>query len=289
MWTNGEKADYSFWWFVTRRCNNRCRHCLRLGIGDRGEELDAAQAKRLLCEFIDWLRRNGKTASIAFGGADPCCREDLPDLLHACRDAIDEGLFVRPVGILANAHGMTAAYAKMMFDCGIRHFTISMDGLEATNDAQRGPGDFRESVRAIPILQDAGLEVSIKFTALKNTVGEFAAVRRLAAEHGITRVMPGRLILEGGGKTCAELALTDEEWERFLAENEIEMPPFHKKGPPRLPHGHFVIMAGGEFRPNRRGPALGHWPEESFDELMPRIPEAGADSFPPCAFQKKSI
>ena len=31
------KADCFFWWFVTRRCNNRCRHCLRLGIGDRGE------------------------------------------------------------------------------------------------------------------------------------------------------------------------------------------------------------------------------------------------------------
>ena len=152
MWMNGENADYFFWWFVTRRCNNRCRHCLRLGIGDLGEELDAAQAKRLLCEF--------------------------------------------------------------------------------------------------------------------------AAVRRLAAEHGITRVMPGRLILEGGGKACAELALTDDEWERFLAENEIEMPSFHKKGPPRLPHGHFVIMAGGEFRPNRRGPALGHWPEDSIATLLARLPPA---------------
>ena len=147
------KADYFFWWFVTRRCNNHCRHCLRLGIGDRGEELDAAQARRLLLEFVDWLRQNGKTASIAFGGADPCCREDLPDLLRICKDAIDEGLVVRPIGILANAHGMTAEYAQMMFDSGVRSFTISMDGLEAANDAQRGPGDFRESVRAIPILR----------------------------------------------------------------------------------------------------------------------------------------
>ncbi len=276
------KADYFFWWFVTRRCDNHCRHCLRLGIGDRGEELDAAQARQLLLEFIDWLRQNKKTASVAFGGADPCCREDLPDLLRLCKDAIGEGVFVRPIGILANAHGMTAAYAEMMFDCGIRSFTISMDGLEAANDAQRGPGDFRESVRAIPILQKAGLSVSIKFTASKNTVGEFPAVRRLAAEHGITCVVPGRLMTEGGGKTCGDLTLTDDEWERFLDENKVEMPFGARQvtktgvppkfGPPRLSHGHFVIMAGGEFRPNRRGPALGHWPEDSIGELMSRLP-----------------
>jgi len=271
-------ADFHFWWFVTRRCNNRCRHCLRHDIGDVGEELDAPMAMRLLKEWIDWLRRHGKTSSIAFGGANPVCREDLPDLLLACKAAADEGLFAPEIGILANPQGIDLAYAKMMRQCGIRRFTVSIDGMEKTNDEMRGPGNFAAAVKCLDILAEAGIERDVKFTCIRKTFREYPDVVRLAKEHGVDRVMPGRLILEGGGRDMADQALTDAEWNAFLKENDVRWPPF---GPPSRNSGiqafrhsgdsRFVIMAGGEFRPNRRGPALGHWPEESIGQLIGKL------------------
>jgi len=271
------KANFHFWWFVTRRCNNRCRHCLRYDIGDVGEELDAPSAMRLLQEWIDWLRRNGKTSSIAFGGANPICREDLPDLLEACREAAEEGLFAPEIGILANPQGIDLAYAKMMRRCGIRRFTVSIDGMEKTNDEMRGPGNFAAAVKCLDILAEAGIERDIKFTCIRKTFREYPDVVRLAKAHGVERVMPGRLILEGGGRACADEALTDEEWAAFLKENDIKWPPVPpdgRRGPGPRP-GHFVVMAGGEFRPDRRGPALGHWPEESMGDLVSRLRSSG--------------
>ena len=281
-------ADFHFWWFVTRRCGNACRHCLRHGIGDRGAEFDAPTARRLLTAWIDWLRRNGKTSSLAFGGADPVCRTDLPDLLRICRDAAAEGLFARPIGILANPHGVDLAYARLMFDCGIRHFTVSLDGLKETNDALRGPGDFDAAVRGMDVLQQAGLQVAVKFTALRTNIGEFAAVRELARAHGVDCVVPGRLILEGGGLACANLALSEAEWQAFLRENQVKAspcpPPRRASADASRPlrtrrRGHFVILAGGEFRPDRRGPALGAWPQDSFASLLPRLAEFESGGF----------
>lgn len=275
-----EPADFHFWWFVTRRCNNHCPHCLRYDIGDVGEELSAPMAKRVLLEWIDWLRRHQKKGSIAFGGANPICREDLPDLLHICKSAADEGIFTKRVGILANPQGIDLAYAKVMYECGIRRFTLSLDGMKETNDAMRGPGNFDAAVKCMDILAEAGIERDIKFTCIKKTYKEYPQVVALAKAHGIDRVMPGRLILEGGGKECADQALSDEEWEAFLKENHIEHPFFARRRPdsnsnnqtiPKPNNSHFVLMAGGEFRPNRRGPALGHWPEEPFDELMEKL------------------
>ena len=268
-----KEADFHFWWFVTRRCNHHCRHCLRLNIGDKGAELDAPTAKRLLLDWIDYLRRHAKTSSIAFGGANPVCREDLPELLAICRRAADEGLFAPEVGILANPEGIDLAYARMMKECGIRRFTVSIDGLEKTNDEMRGKGNFRAAVACLDILREAGIEADVKFTCIRKTRAEYPAVVELARAHGVERVMPGRLILEGGGVECADEALTDAEWEEFLRENHVELPRFLRGRTDRPPRraGHFVMMAGGEFRPDRRGPALGHYPEETFDELIPKL------------------
>ena len=271
------KSDFHFWWFVTRRCNNHCPHCLRYDIGDQGEELDARTAKRLLLEYGEYLRAHGKTSSIAFGGANPICREDLPDLLNICRDFIEKGIFVKPVGILANPQGVDLAYAKMMKECGIERFTVSIDGLKATNDAMRGEGNFDAAIACLDVLAEAGIYADVKFTAIRKTYKEYAAVCELVAKHGVTKVMPGRLILEGGGKAMKDEALTDEEWEAFLKANDIEMPRFPPNfQPSKLPNfqtSHFVIMAGGEIRPNRRGPALGHWPEESLEKLIAKLNE----------------
>lgn len=264
-------ADYRFWWFITRRCNRSCRHCLRRGIGDAGAELDAPTCRRLLLDWCDWLRRRGRTSEIEFGGANPLLREDLPDLLRICRAAQDEGLFARGVRILANPETLTPAYVKLMADCGVDDFPVSLDGLERTNDAMRGKGNFAAAVRALDLLREGGVPTWVKFTCVRRTAPEFAAVRALARAHGVEKVVPGRLILEGGGRDCADQALTDAEWAAFTREHGISWPPFPPGGPPRRAGTHFVVMAGGEFRPNRRAAPLGRYPDESLDALIPRL------------------
>ncbi len=262
-------ADYRLWWFITRRCNRACRHCLRRGIGDVGAELDAPTCRRILLDWCAWLRRHGRTSSIEFGGANPLLREDLPDLLRICRDAQDEGLFVRGIRILANPETLTPAYVRLMADCGVNDFPVSIDGLEATNDAMRGAGNFAAAVRALDLLREGGIPTWVKFTCVKRTQAEFEAVRALARAHGVEKVVPGRLILEGGGRDCADQALSDDEWAAFMREHHIAPPPFPPPG--MRGGGHFVVMAGGEVRSNRRGPVIGRLPGDSFDDLLARL------------------
>ena len=136
--------------FVTARCNSRCRTCFYWQNleNPRKDELTLAEIERISqqCGFVAYL---------TISGGEPTLRDDLPAIVRAFHD--NAGLQVVSVPTNGSRPETTAAMAtEILRHCprtGVR-FALSMDGLGADHDAIRGvPGSFSKVLESYRLLE----------------------------------------------------------------------------------------------------------------------------------------
>ena len=112
----------------TKRCNLKCVHCYSQSTGQPGDyELSTAEAKA----FIDDLADFGNPV-ILFSGGEPLMR---PDILELIDHAVAKG---RRAVISTNGTLISSDMAKELKNRQLSYVGVSLDGMEATNDAFRG-------------------------------------------------------------------------------------------------------------------------------------------------------
>jgi MoaA/NifB/PqqE/SkfB family radical SAM enzyme len=163
---------YHVQWFLTRRCNYRCRGCNVWREKPNGRELSADEIK----EGLDVLRKLG-TIEVVFSGGNPLLRDDIDEILG-----------------YASKHFITTVYdngslAAKKIDAlrEVDFVAISLDTLnEKLNDYVKGvPGSWKKSIEAIEKLHKKGVPVTVSPTISQLNLQEIVDFTEHFTDYGI--------------------------------------------------------------------------------------------------------
>lgn len=159
-------------WFLTRRCNYRCRSCNVWR--DRTWEGEVSTDEVL--RGLDALHKLG-VMEIVFSGGNPLLREDIGEIVdYASR------LFITTI----YDNGSMAA-KKIEAVRNADFVAISMDSLdEKKNDYLRGvSGATRTAIASIRALKESGISVSVAPTISNANIHEMVEFTRFFIDRGI--------------------------------------------------------------------------------------------------------
>ncbi len=131
---------------------------------------------------------------INFTGGDPMLRPDLFELLNYAKERDTY------IGMLGNPNHITPASARKLKEYGVRRYQISIDGMEEIHDASRRKGSFKDSLRALKVLQEAGIMENVMFSLSRQNADDLIPVMRLMAEREIGRFDFARVAAYGNAR-----------------------------------------------------------------------------------------
>jgi len=141
---------------------------------DREEELNTRECKKIIDQIVDL-----KINHLIFSGGEPLLRKDIFDLIVY---AVDKK--IKMIDVISNGTLIDEDMARRLVKCGLTHITISMDGLEDTNDFIRGKGSFHKATRAIDLInkyKNKGLPtIGINFTIMNCNINQILPIIDLA-------------------------------------------------------------------------------------------------------------
>ena len=151
---------------LTSRCNLSCAHCY---CGEAGsEDLSAFRFRRMLEEF-----EAGGGLRLILSGGEP--------LLHPFFWQLNDMLPSYDVRVVLCTNG-TLLDRRAAMRLNAHEVQVSLDGLEASNDAVRGPGSFRRALAGLRVAREVGLQVSVASTVNAFNLHDFRELAALVAE-----------------------------------------------------------------------------------------------------------
>ncbi|MGP1585876.1 MAG: putative heme d1 biosynthesis radical SAM protein NirJ1 [Schwartzia sp. (in: firmicutes)] len=189
-------------WNMTRTCNLRCRHCYMDADGAaHAGELTTAEAKAFIEDLAAF-----RSPALLFSGGEPLVRQDFFELAAYARDR-----GVRPT-LSTNGTLITPEAARKIKEVGVAYVGISLDGLEAVNDAFRGQkGAYVAAMEGIQNCVAVGQRVGLRFTINAHNVRELDPIFDFIEEEHIDRACFYHLVYSGRGEAMAEEDVTPEE------------------------------------------------------------------------------
>ncbi len=188
-------------WEVTNACNLRCRQC-HAGSGKPAPgELDTEEGKRLL----DSLANIGEFRMLAFGGGEPLVRPDIVELVAYARDL---GL---EISIATNGTLLTTELAREFKKLGVANIAVGLNANDAAIHEQitNVPGSFAKSKNAVYATLEAGMNLQINTTAMKENRAAIPGLLDFASEVKAQIVLLYQLVPEGRGEEEMELSMKE--------------------------------------------------------------------------------
>jgi len=173
----------------------------------RPDELTTEEAMAALDSF-----KEAGASKVFFAGGEPFSRSDFMDLLE--RTVV---LGMR-ASVITNATYLRGKTLGLLKRLEVK-LGISFDGAdEATNDAIRGKGSFRQAVEALGRCQENSITTTLYVTVTAANIDQLGAFARLAKEYGCDGVHFNEVVIAGRAVDFSdELALSDEQ-KRHLPE-----------------------------------------------------------------------
>lgn len=179
-------------WELTLACNLRCQHCGSFAGAARKDELTTAEALRICDELPELL-----VQEVDFTGGEPLLRRDWSVIVGR---VVELGI---QVNLLTNGLAVEKEVAAELERVGVSGVGVSLDGLQPTHDRVRGAGSFASVLRAIRVLQDAGVSLNVLTTVHPLNLAELPAIGELLESLGVSAwrlqtLMPmGRVLSQG--------------------------------------------------------------------------------------------
>lgn len=143
---------------LTSRCTLKCEMCDVVKFPSRTEdELSTPKVKEIILQ----IKELG-TKHIIFSGGEPFLRKDLLEILEFAASCGIENTALVTNGILLDEQTI-----ERLIKIKLTHITVSLDGLEKTNDSIRGRSTFKKITGNI----DKLIFLKHKFSSLLPTVG----------------------------------------------------------------------------------------------------------------------
>ncbi len=162
-------------WELTLRCNLSCEHCGSRAGKARPDELSTDECLALV-ESLASL----DVLEVSLIGGEAHLHPGFFPVLRALKAHGVE------VGMTSGGRGIDRDLARQMAAAGLDSVSVSLDGLEAAHDAQRGVlGSFQSALGAIRALADAGVFVSVNTQINRQSVADLPALVELLVSAGV--------------------------------------------------------------------------------------------------------
>ena len=161
--------NFTLQWHVTQACDLDCLHCY-----DRSDRtplaLDTAMA--ILDDFYDFCRRMHVRGQVTFTGGNPLLYPQFDDVYRAASQ------FGFGIAILGNPTPLDRVRQLLEIDRPL-YFQVSLEGLEAHNDAIRGKGHFARSLAFLEGLRDLDIFSMVMLTLTRDNLTQVLPLARL--------------------------------------------------------------------------------------------------------------
>ena len=154
-------------WELTLACNMRCKHCGSSAGTARVNELSLEEAYKLCKELA-----NEGCDLVTLMGGEPFVREDWKEISWCIRDLgmklgyVTNGLLVPKV-----IEELTKLEPLVI--------GVSLDGTKETHDNIRRKGSFDSVMKALDLLEEAGIQVTIITTLSKANFKELRQIQEI--------------------------------------------------------------------------------------------------------------
>jgi molybdenum cofactor biosynthesis enzyme MoaA len=195
----------------TRTCNLACAHCY----SESSPGVRGSLGADVLLDSLARLRREGYE-NVSISGGEPLVYRELDRLAAGARD---QGYHVHLItnGILLNEQRLATLRPHVDL------IGVSLDGSEDTHNAVRGrPDAFRNAMRALRVLSDAGMPFGIVFGVSAQSLRDVPWAFEQARDLGASLLHLRPLAPEGRAKTLADdWTLTQEDCARLIILTEL--------------------------------------------------------------------
>jgi selenobiotic family peptide radical SAM maturase len=153
---------FTLQWHVTQACDLACRHCY-----DRSRRATLTPVQELgvldqLGRFCD--QRNAR-GHVSFTGGNPLLHPHLTELYRA---ASQRGFTISILGNPSGRRQIEDLTAIQMPE----FFQVSLEGLQAHNDAIRGDGHFKRTIHFLEILRELEVPSKVMLTLTRDNVDQ---------------------------------------------------------------------------------------------------------------------
>ena len=145
---------------VTMGCNAKCKHCYTMG----GRKLENEYTTEQILEIIDQLSKMN-IAQMFFTGGEPFLRKDIVKILNYANE--------KGIDILISTNGsiLKEETIQQIEHIKFKQFQVSIDGIGAWHDENRGVGFFEKADKTIDLLKKHNINNITKISIIeKNAI-----------------------------------------------------------------------------------------------------------------------
>jgi len=198
---------------LTYRCNFRCVHCYNATHSGAESEMSSAQWRSVLKQLAEMACH-----TVTFTGGEVFVRKDALELLQA---ACAQGF-----SILINTNGSLINEAVMREFEAVRPYLqmveVSFYGATADIHDQlaRRPGAYSNTLRALRLLLEAGMNVMAKFVTMRDNFDGIPRFEEDMRKLGARYMISSGVLIPRTNRDESPLVqiLTDEQYSRLLAD-----------------------------------------------------------------------
>lgn len=182
--------------YVTDRCNLRCKYCVSNWSGRKIPDFSLDEIKKV----IDECKKLGACHFTIHGG-EILLRDDVAEIINYLK----KNKFY--VNLVSNGIILQEKIDQIM---KIDSLCISLDGREENNDFTRGSGSYKAIMKAIKTAREKGLKLNVHAAITKRNIGDIEFLAKAAKEAGYYQQFS--LLLMPLNETQKDMiGLTDEE------------------------------------------------------------------------------
>lgn len=215
---------------LTYKCNLKCVHCYI--VQEEKEELSTEEVKSILDQLAE-----ANTLYLTFSGGEILTRRDFFEVARYTRE---KGFALR---LLTNGTLITPKVADQIKD--IQPLSVEISLYATTPSIHEGitkvPGSYNKTIRALKLLKARGVKITIKSLLMKQNVGEFDNLKKMAKDLDSGFVYDITIVpKDNGSKEPLSYRLTEEDLFEFLS-SEV---PFSNWKPRKI-SGHERVCGAG--------------------------------------------
>jgi len=207
--------SFGLQWHLTDQCDQRCKHCYIWSKKEKvklsKKKLNLEQCVSVVDKFFQFCESFKVDPIFGITGGDPFLFPAIWELLKYLHR---KGA---PFIILGNPFYITSDICEKLVNFGCRGYQMSLDGLEQTHDTIRKKGSFKDTFRALKILQSFKIRTTIMSTVSRFNFQEIPELIKIVVDYGVdafdfARYCP--VTKEDG----IRLNLTPQEYRKFLSD-----------------------------------------------------------------------
>lgn len=191
-------------WVVTERCNLKCVHCYEGGRQTTGPTTEEAM------RIIEGLYEAGRPLTFVSGG-EPLLRKDIFTILGRLKE-----LGFRVI-LSTNGTLVDEGVARKLAEIGVDNVAIPLYGPEEAHDSfTRIKGSYSKVIRALELLSDLGVALTIKTVMAKRVLPHIDYLFSVADRFGARAVYLCDFLPIGRGALMRDQIPEKNDWRSLL-------------------------------------------------------------------------